>query len=132
MPEATLQLVARRAGVAPVTVSRVVNGSENVARATREKNPRGHSRPGLQAECPSANLRRRKLNGESAGGSKTAGVLFEIADDGRRMYSGLIQQFLVHQFTKFHRQWIAHSVVDKLTIFLARDNSSQGQQRKMF
>ena len=37
MAEATLKVVAKRAGVAPVTVSRVVNGSENVAPATREK-----------------------------------------------------------------------------------------------
>jgi LacI family transcriptional regulator len=37
MPEATLKLVAKMAGVAPTTVSRVINGSENVAAATREK-----------------------------------------------------------------------------------------------
>ena len=37
MSEATLKIVAERAGVAPVTVSRVVNGSENVAADTREK-----------------------------------------------------------------------------------------------
>ena len=37
MAEATLKLVAKQAGVAPVTVSRVVNGSQNVAPATREK-----------------------------------------------------------------------------------------------
>src|SRR5215469_5870284 len=34
---ATLKFVAKLAGVAPVTVSRVVNGSENVAPRTREK-----------------------------------------------------------------------------------------------
>ena len=33
MPQATLKLVAQLAGVGPATVSRVVNGSENVAAA---------------------------------------------------------------------------------------------------
>jgi DNA-binding LacI/PurR family transcriptional regulator len=37
MPEATLKLVAKMADAAPTTVSRVINGSENVAAATREK-----------------------------------------------------------------------------------------------
>jgi len=37
MAKTTLKVVARVAGVAPVTVSRVVNGSENVATTTKER-----------------------------------------------------------------------------------------------
>jgi LacI family transcriptional regulator len=37
MPVPTLKFIAELAGVAPVTVSRVVNGSENVAAPTSEK-----------------------------------------------------------------------------------------------
>jgi len=37
MPGATLKDVAKLTGVAPVTVSRVVNGAENVKAETREK-----------------------------------------------------------------------------------------------
>jgi LacI family transcriptional regulator len=66
MPEATLKLVAKLAGVVPAKVSRVVNESENVAAATREKFfaiIRDLDRtPNIHA----ASLRRKRLNDESS------------------------------------------------------------------
>ena len=65
MPEATLKLVAKLAGVAPITVSRVVNGSENVAAATREKIHAIIKDLDYTPNIHAANLRRKRLNDES-------------------------------------------------------------------
>jgi Bacterial regulatory proteins, lacI family len=70
MPEATLKLVAKLAGVVPVTVSRVVNGSENVATATREKILAIIRDLDYTPNIHAANLRRKRLNDESTTGSK--------------------------------------------------------------
>jgi transcriptional regulator with XRE-family HTH domain len=70
MPEATLKLVAKLAGVGPATVSRVVNGSENVAAATREKILAIIRDLDYTPNIHAANLRRRKWNDESTSGSK--------------------------------------------------------------
>jgi len=70
MPGATLRLVARLAGVAPVTVSRVVNGSENVAAATREKILAIIRDLNYTPNIHAASLRRKRLNDESTSGSK--------------------------------------------------------------
>ena len=63
-PEATLKDVAQLAGVAPVTVSRVVNGSEHVAAATREKILAIIRHLDYTPNADAANLRRRKWNWE--------------------------------------------------------------------
>jgi Bacterial regulatory proteins, lacI family len=70
MPEATLKLVAALAGVAPVTVSRVVNGTENVAAATREKILAIIRDLDYTPNMHAANLRRKKLSDEGMSGSK--------------------------------------------------------------
>jgi transcriptional regulator with XRE-family HTH domain len=70
MPEATLKVVAKLAGVAPVTVSRVVNGTENVAAATREKILAIIRDLDYTPNIHAANLRRKRLNNESTSGSK--------------------------------------------------------------
>lgn len=70
MPEATLKLVAELAGVAPTTVSRVVNGSENVAVPTREKILAIIRDVDYTPNIHAANLRRKRLNDESTSGSK--------------------------------------------------------------
>jgi hypothetical protein len=70
MPEATLKLVAERAGVAPATVSRVINGSENVAGATREKILAVIKDLDYTPNIHAANLRRKGLTDESTSGSK--------------------------------------------------------------
>ena len=70
MPEATLKLVAKLAGVAPVTVSRVINGSENVAAATREKILAIIRDLDYAPNIHAANLRRKRLNDKSTNGSK--------------------------------------------------------------
>jgi hypothetical protein len=70
MPEATLKLVAKLAGVAPTTVSRVVNGSENVAATTREKILAIVRDLDYAPNIHAANLRRKRLNDESPSGSK--------------------------------------------------------------
>ena len=69
MPEATLKLVAKLAGVAPVTVSRVINGSENVAMATREKILAIIRDLDYAPNIHAANLRRKGLKDESTSGS---------------------------------------------------------------
>jgi transcriptional regulator with XRE-family HTH domain len=71
MPEATLKLVAKLAGVAPVTVSRVVNGSQNVAAATREKILAIVRDLDYAPNIHAANLRRKRLNDESPSCSKS-------------------------------------------------------------
>lgn len=65
MPEATLKIVAKLAGVAPVTVSRVINGSEKVADATREKILAIIKDLNYTPNVHAANLRRKRLNNES-------------------------------------------------------------------
>jgi transcriptional regulator with XRE-family HTH domain len=70
MPGATLKFVAELAGVAPVTVSRVVNGSENVAAATREKILAIIRGLDYTPNIHAANLRRKRLNDQSTNGSK--------------------------------------------------------------
>src|ERR1700751_673197 len=70
MQEATLKLVAKLAGVAPVTVSRVVNGSESVAAATREKILAIIRDLDYTPNIHAASLRRKRLNDERTSGSK--------------------------------------------------------------
>jgi transcriptional regulator with XRE-family HTH domain len=67
---ATLKLVAELAGVAPVTVSRVVNDSENVAAATREKILAIIKDLDYAPNVHAANLRRKRLSDESTRFSK--------------------------------------------------------------
>ena len=69
MPGATLKLVAKLAGVAPVTVSRVVNGSANVATATREKVLATIRDLEYTPNIHAANLRRQRSGGENTGDS---------------------------------------------------------------
>jgi transcriptional regulator with XRE-family HTH domain len=70
MPRATLKSVARLAGVAPVTVSRVINGSDNVAPATREKILTIIRDLDYTPNIHAANLRRKTLKDEATTGSK--------------------------------------------------------------
>jgi hypothetical protein len=65
MPGPTPKLVAELAGVAPVTVSRVVNGSENVAAATRDKILAIIRDLDYTPNIHAAHLRRKRLNDES-------------------------------------------------------------------
>lgn len=69
MPEATLKHIAKLAGVAPVTVSRVVNGSDNVAATTREKVLAIIRDLEYTPNMHAANLRRKTLNDGSTSGS---------------------------------------------------------------
>jgi len=69
MPGATLKLIAKLAGVAPTTVSRVVNGTENVAPATREKIVAIIRDLDYTPNIHAANLRRKRLIAESLSGS---------------------------------------------------------------
>jgi transcriptional regulator with XRE-family HTH domain len=69
MPETTLNVVAKLAGVASTTVSRVVNGSENVAAATREKVLAVIKDLDYTPNVHAANLRRKRLNDETPNGS---------------------------------------------------------------
>jgi transcriptional regulator with XRE-family HTH domain len=75
-PEATLKRVAKLAGVAPVTVSRVANGSENVAAATREKILVIIRELDYTPDIYAVNLRRKRLNNECTSGSKDRLVYF--------------------------------------------------------
>jgi Bacterial regulatory proteins, lacI family len=70
MPETTLILVAKLTGVAPTSVTRVVNGSENVAEATREKILAIIRDLDCAPNIDAANLRRKRLNDENTRGSK--------------------------------------------------------------
>lgn len=69
MPEATLKFIAKLAGVAPVTVSRAMNGSENVAATTRDKILTIIRDLGYIPNVHAASLRRRKSNDDSASSS---------------------------------------------------------------
>ena len=117
MAEPTLKFVAKLAGVAPVTVSRVVNGSENVAAATREKilaiirdldyTPNAHA----------ANLRRKKSSDESTDGSNarfasarkrlraaaSSGVKAPCPTEGPFIFSPEERRALARQITRLHR-----------------------------
>ena len=100
MAEATLKFVAELAGVAPVTVSRVVNGSENVAAATREKilaiirdldyTPNAHA----------ANLR-RKNNRLNAGSSSDVNV--QSPPQGPFIFSPEERRELAQQITRLRK-----------------------------
>lgn len=70
MPGATLKRVAELAGVAPATVSRVINGAENVATATREKILAVIRDLDYTPNIHAANLRRKNSNDENTGDSK--------------------------------------------------------------
>jgi hypothetical protein len=70
MPVPTLKFIAELTGVAPVTVSRVVNGSENVAAATREKILATIRDLDYAPNIHAANLRRKRLNVENTRVSK--------------------------------------------------------------
>ena len=70
MSEATLKVVAELAGVAPVTVSRVVNGSEKVAAPTREKILAIIRDLDYTPNLDAANLRRKRLSDENKSGSQ--------------------------------------------------------------
>lgn len=59
MPAATLKLVAKHAGVAPATASRVLNGAENVAPTTRDRVLAAVSELGYKPNIHAANLRRK-------------------------------------------------------------------------
>lgn len=78
MPGPTLKLVAILAGVAPTTVSRVVNGSQNVATETREKILAIIKDLEYTPNLHAANLRRKRMNEESACGAK--GLLIGTAE----------------------------------------------------
>jgi transcriptional regulator with XRE-family HTH domain len=70
MPVPTLKRVAQLAGVAPTTVSRVLNGSENVAPATREKILAIIRDVDYTPNLHAASLRRKALHDEHADVSK--------------------------------------------------------------
>jgi transcriptional regulator with XRE-family HTH domain len=70
MPVTTLKGVAQLAGVAPTTVSPVLNGSQNVAPATREKILAIIRDVDYTPNLHAASLRRRTLPGENAGDLK--------------------------------------------------------------
>lgn len=70
MPKPTLKMVARLAGVAPATVSRVLNGSDNVAAETRKNILAVIADLNYTPNIHAANLRRKSLNSEPAGGSQ--------------------------------------------------------------
>jgi transcriptional regulator with XRE-family HTH domain len=74
MPEATLKFVAKLAGVAPITVSRVANGSEHVAAATREKILAIIRDLDYTPNIHAASLSRKRSNGESSSGPKIRSV----------------------------------------------------------
>jgi transcriptional regulator with XRE-family HTH domain len=74
MPQATLKLVAKLAGVGPVTVSRVVNGSENVAPATRERISAIIKDLDYTPNIHAASLRRKRLKDGTTSGSKDSSV----------------------------------------------------------
>jgi transcriptional regulator with XRE-family HTH domain len=61
MPGATLKDVAKLTGVAPVTVSRVVNGAENVKAETREKILSAIREVGYMPNVHAASLRRQSI-----------------------------------------------------------------------
>jgi len=75
MAEATLKVVAKLSGVAPVTVSRVVNGSENVAPATREKILAVIRDLDYKPNVYAAHLSRKRSNDESTGASRAQFIL---------------------------------------------------------
>ena len=66
MPGATLKEVARAAGVAPATVSRVLNGAEKVASTTRQRVFAAIKDLDYAPNVHAANLRRRNPQDQSA------------------------------------------------------------------
>lgn len=113
MPEPTLKLVAQRAGVAPVTVSRVLNGSENVAAATREKVLATVRDLDYTPNVYAANLRRNARNGETPANSNhqliCAGKHLRAGSNPRRCISCPPHRTLI--FTPEERQILARHLL---------------------
>ena len=61
--------------------------------------------------------------------------ILELANKAYSLYrtmhqqrSRLVQQFLVYEFAKLHRQLISHSVVNKLAVFVTRNHTRRCEQ----
>jgi len=108
MAEATLKVVAKLAGVAPITVSCVVNGSENVAAATKEKILAIIRDLDYTPNVYAANLRRKRLNNEGPNGSSEGLVL-----SNKRLSAGCnaMQTSHAHQTSPEERRTLAQEII---------------------
>jgi hypothetical protein len=102
MSEATLKVVAELAGVAPVTVSRVVNGSEKVAAATREKILAIIRDLDYTPNVHATNLRRKRVNDERKSGSQVR-LNFPRSSEGTFIFSSKERRALVEQLIRLRR-----------------------------